>query len=129
MRCIWPDWAYSLGGEVDKRGHPIIHGGGLTNVKPDLLVHVPGQMDQNLLALEIKAGRRVASSEVKRDIEKLMEFRRRAEYAGAWFLVFGESVDQVSKIARRDQALLGGISLLELWFHPKPNSAAQRVNW
>jgi hypothetical protein len=29
LRVKWPHWDYSLGGEVDKRKHPVIHGQGL----------------------------------------------------------------------------------------------------
>ena len=55
LRLAWPNWDYSLGGEVDKRKHPIIHGQDLDNAKPDLLIHVPGTMDRNLVVVEIKA--------------------------------------------------------------------------
>ena len=56
LRLEWPNWDYSLGGEVDKRKqHPVIHGQDLDNAKPDLLIHVPGTMDSNLVGVEIKA--------------------------------------------------------------------------
>jgi hypothetical protein len=48
-------YAYDLGGEVDKRRHPIIRDGCLKNVKPDLIVHVPRDMNHNLAVIEIKA--------------------------------------------------------------------------
>ena len=44
LRARWPHWPYSLGGEVDKSDHTIVRGGPLDNAKPDLLVHIPGQM-------------------------------------------------------------------------------------
>lgn len=34
LRLAWPTWGYSLGGEVDKRNHPVIHGPDLDNAKP-----------------------------------------------------------------------------------------------
>lgn len=39
---------YSLSGEVDKSGHPYIRGNNLDCVKPDFLLHEPGNMDANL---------------------------------------------------------------------------------
>jgi hypothetical protein len=33
----------------------VVRGARLDNVKPDLLVHVPGKMDHNLVVVEIKA--------------------------------------------------------------------------
>lgn len=38
LRVLWPDWKYSLAGEVDKSGHPVIRGGELDKAKPDLLI-------------------------------------------------------------------------------------------
>jgi hypothetical protein len=98
LRQGWPDWPYSLGGEVDKSGHPIIRAGILDAAKPDLLVHVPREMDRNLAVVEIKPIKPVPSQaeerKVKRDIEKLIAFRQRARYAAAFLLVFGEDADR-----------------------------------
>lgn len=58
LRRRWPPWRYSLGGEVDKRRHPIIRDGCLKNVKPDLIVHVPRDMNHNLAVIEIKGASR-----------------------------------------------------------------------
>lgn len=54
LQLAWPNRDYSLRGEVDKRKHPVIHGQDLDNAKRDLLVHVPGTMDRNLVVVEIK---------------------------------------------------------------------------
>lgn len=44
-RCHWFDsFPFSLSGEVDKTGHPLIRGA----PKPDFLVHIPGQMTISL---------------------------------------------------------------------------------
>jgi hypothetical protein len=43
LRRIWPEhWQYTLAGEIDKRGHPIIRGGYLDNSKQDLIVDIAG---------------------------------------------------------------------------------------
>ena len=85
LRSNWPkDWPFSLAGEVDKSGHPLIRGGALDRAKPDLLIHVPGDMNHNLVALEIKASAtysRQRAVEYRRGIKKLMAFRSKAGYA------------------------------------------------
>jgi hypothetical protein len=90
LRSIWPDnWQYSLAGEIDKRGHPIVRGEYLDNSKPDLLVHVPGRMDGNLVVLEIKPLRlNVNPAEqvaFQRDLQKLMAFRAIGYEAAIFF--------------------------------------------
>lgn len=55
MRLRWPkECPYSLCGEVDKAGHPLIRGHGLDHLKPDFLVHDPGDLDENLVVIEVK---------------------------------------------------------------------------
>jgi hypothetical protein len=44
------DFPYKLDGELDKRGHAIISDG----KKPDFVIHVPGEMGQNLVVIEVK---------------------------------------------------------------------------
>lgn len=132
LRSIWPDWPYSLAGEVDKRGHPLIRGGDLDNAKPDLLVHVPGQMEHNLVVLEIKAIRshenHVLPAALATDLRKLIAFRR-AGYAGAVFLAFGGSVELVREIARRFEEVQGSLFDIELWHHEQPGSPALPIQW
>jgi hypothetical protein len=94
-RCHWPgEFRFSLGGEVDKSGHPRIRGNRLDKVKPDFLVHVPGQMDDsNLLVMEVKPGN-VPLTRMAADIAKLHDFRvAPAHYRAAYFLVYGFSLD------------------------------------
>ena len=46
------DFPYKLHGEVDKANHPIIK----DEKKPDFIIHVPGEMKQNLVVIEVKNG-------------------------------------------------------------------------
>lgn len=133
LRCLWPYWPYSLGGEVDKKGHPVVHGADLDSVKPDLLVHVPGDMTKNLVVVEIKAAspkppanERVA---IEKDLKKLAAFCRSAKYKTGFLLVFGENISRIQKHVA--WALSRGVSLdtIELWHHPKPGVMARRVDW
>lgn len=133
LRSMWPKWSYSLAGEVDKSRHPIIRGAGLDRAKPDLLVHVPGEMERNLLAIEIKAARSNPDSTDRRalgrDLRKLLAFRDHAGYAGAALLVFGESVEQVRRLRCADEALARAKECIDLWHHVAPNSPAKQIGW
>lgn len=134
LRSRWPNWRYSLGGEVDKRGHPIIRDGVLKNVKPDLLCHVPGSMDNNLAVIEVKALRLEAYPDEARaigtDLEKLIEFRNMAKgYAAAFLLVFGESVERVLDYGRDSRQAGINIELVELHHHRRVGEPAVTVEW
>ncbi|MEZ5417441.1 MAG: hypothetical protein R2708_08860 [Vicinamibacterales bacterium] len=70
-RMRWRDqWPYSLSGEIDKAGHPIVR----PNTKPDFLVHDPGTM-RNLLALEVKPANTSIKKALK-DLRTLTYLRR-----------------------------------------------------
>jgi len=90
MRCRWAEFPYSLGGEVDKAGHPIFRGGPYRYSKPDFLVHVPGNMRGNLAVVEVKAST-ASPNAIRADIEKLAWFcGEPACYYGAVLLVYGD---------------------------------------
>jgi len=132
FRQTWPDhWPYSLAGEIDKRGHPIVRGGILDNAKPDLLVHVPGQMDRNLAVIEIKPLReqiyRGEGEAFQRDMKKLIAFRE-IGYRGAFLIAFGESVDRIREYAhnlRQSGIELNGIEL----YHRRAGESAIPAEW
>ena len=129
LRSIWPpEWSYSLAGEVDKAGHPIFRGEYLDRAKPDLLVHVPGEMESNLMVLEIKASSTRARSKLERDLRKLIEFCN-VGYEAAAFLVFGDSFAQIQEVAKRDPTIHENLTNIQLWHHPSPNSPAAPVQW
>jgi hypothetical protein len=129
-RCQWTDgFRFSLCGEVDKSGHPVIKG----NWKPDFLVHVPGQM-VNLLVVEVKP----SNADIGRmadDLSKLATFRGYpAKYFAAYFLVYGLSLGEWPSL--RDQlvkATAGSVpfdpSLVSCFIHEKPGARAQVVDW
>jgi hypothetical protein len=130
LRCVWPEWPYSLGGEVDKQGSPIFRDLELDQTKPDLLVHVPGAMDQNLVVVEIKAAGPTSQREaIETDLKKLAAFCAKAEYAAGFLLVFGEQVERIFEHV--GWAVERGASLqdVELWHHSAPGSVARRLPW
>jgi len=105
-RCNWSNqFPFSLSGEVDKQNHPVIR----RKVKPDYLVHIPGQM-ANLLVMEVKPkpkrGIEVAYhaneiTETLEDLDKLTWFRRElseydpdANYFAAFMWFYGLDVQE-----------------------------------
>lgn len=133
LRSRWPDWLYSLGGEVDKSRHPIVRGPDLDRAKPDLLVHVPGDMEHNLVVIEIKpASPEALPSEraaIDRDLRKVAAFRSQVRYAAGILLVFGEAIVRILQHARESRSKGVDLTLIELWHHPRPGCPARRVPW
>lgn len=131
LRLAWPTWGYSLGGEVDKRNHPVIHGPDLDNAKPDLLIHVPGTMEHNLVVVEIKAlSPDPANPEralIHDDLRKLRAFCDRAAYEAGFLLVFGDDVNRIIDHVNAATAQGLNVDRIELWHHRGPGNAAYRV--
>ncbi len=134
LRNLWPESLsdYSLAGEVDKAGHPLIRNNQLDWVKPDLLVHVPGNMENNLVVLELKPlnGERKGFA---KDLRTLTAFRRRASYAQAIHLTYscepghdGEIVSKAHQLQREDPSRIS-LDEIEVWYHPGSGSEALRL--
>jgi len=110
LRAFIPSrsFPYSLSGEIDKQGHPLIRGNHLDNVKPDLAVHVPGDMSRNLCVIEVKpisAG----TKDIANDLRKASEFCRKGGYYSGCFLLYGtrteDSIDSVTARVKTSAAL------------------------
>lgn len=82
------NFPYVLDPELDKSGHPILaeRVGGL---KPDLVLHVPGSMEKNLLVLEVKPAVR-GMEEFRKDLNTLFSFLEGGEYFTAVELLYGD---------------------------------------
>ncbi|EKE83332.1 hypothetical protein [Idiomarina xiamenensis] len=115
MRVHWPkESMYSLCGEIDKGGHPLVRGNGLDNLKPDFLVHVPGTMDENYLVMEVKPGN-CSSKGIAKDIETLNAFVQHANYQRAILLIYGTTLDNLSKRVQNELQRANGE--VEIWTH------------
>jgi len=134
-RCHWPSrFPYSLSGEIDKTGHPIIRGG----PKPDFLVHVPGRM-KNLLAMEVKPPN-AAIDRMVDDLVKLTTFRRslgtaKENYHAGFFWIYGMDNDGWQEFRSR---LLKGVakraddidlSLVSCFVHAQAGCCGYKVDW
>ena len=128
MRCLWGDCPYTLGGEVDKRGHALLSSLGIDGGIPDLLVHGPGRMEDNFAIIEVKASglqRGMVSDElIKADVAKLVEFVTFAGYRHPLFLVFGEFA--LPSIAEKIAAIPRPCPI-ELWLHPQAEQPAYKI--
>lgn len=133
LRLRWPAGSdFSLAGEVDKRGHPLVRGNGLDSIKPDMLVHMPGNMGANYAAIEVKSVLADAAGLAK-DLRTLTAFRRHGEYGRAIFLIYGSPADgpklfERLHVAARMEPSLVQLQLIEVWQHAAPGQAALRVN-
>lgn len=92
LRSGWDDFPFCLGGEIDKSGNPHFRGGPYAGAQPDLLVHVPGNMDDNLAVIEVKSAN-VGLGAIRADLQKLAWFCQNARYFRGIFIVYGESGD------------------------------------
>jgi hypothetical protein len=108
MRTIWERFPYSLGGEIDKSGHALFRGGPYAQAKPDFLVHMPGDMGQNLAVVEVKPATR-SVADLHADINKLSWFcDDPASYYCGILLVFG--LDQeFQRVRERVAAAIGAL--------------------
>jgi len=134
LRCLWGQFPFSLGGEIDKTGNPYFLDGPYARAKPDLLVHVPGNMTRNLACVEVKPfGRPVA--EFISDLQKLTWFCRHANYYRGVFLIYGSNLaDTVSGAALRAKVQRASersnkidMALIHVLHHPAIRQRAGRV--
>ncbi|MFN1621109.1 hypothetical protein [Vibrio rotiferianus] len=129
MRILWDiDSPFRLNGEVDKAAHPILRELGADHVKPDFLVHTPGDMNGNHAIIEVKH-KQASRKGIKKDLESLSLFRLEVGYERAIYLVYGYDLDieywiqKVGTIANSYEKL----AMIELWVHMGAGSPAIHV--
>ena len=129
-----PDWPYTLAGEIDKSGHPLVRGENLDGAKPDLLVHIPGRMDHNLVAIEVKASN-ASVGNIKRDLLKLTSFCEDANYYRSFYLFFGSSVNETEMIIDVCNSIAEECGdsinkdLIDFYFHIDIDKQAVKIKW
>ena len=95
LRFILGDsFPYKLHGEVDKAGHEFIPGA----KKPDFIVHDPGDMENNLVTIEVKHIE-TDVDELENDLRTLRLFLSK-EYYRAILLVYGDNVHDIPETVR-----------------------------
>ena len=132
LRVNWPEEAkHELSGEVDKAGHPLIRGNNLDKLKPDFLVHIPGDMKGNHAIIEVKPIDANPES-IKKDLITLTAFRRHAGYSKAIYLIYGKGeilpiMKTASNLHDIDKKKSIDISLVELWSHSRVGMPAIQI--
>jgi len=126
-----PAFSYSLSGEIDKSGHPLIRNPPLNRRKPDLLLHSPGNMDRNLAAIEVKP---VTAGEkgLAKDLSTLVACLTDADYEYAMLLFYGASSQwrtRLRSVARQNARLRHLLDRVSVYWHSQAHEAAMRVDW
>lgn len=129
LNILGDEFRYKLDGEVDKEGHPFYPK--LGPKKPDLIVHVPRDMDWNLAVIEVKpvtVGKRIG--DLKKDIETLKGFLEDGKYYRAIMLVYGNGQALPDKIISKVKSLIGNYKkrkqILLVW-HRGPGEKPETV--
>lgn len=128
MRLRWPkECAFVLNGEVDKRNHPKLMERGVRGLKPDLLIHRPGDMGGNHTIMEVKSAD-AAWDGCGKDLETLAIFRTKADYERAIYLVYGDDISDglIERIVAADSKM-DLRAPTELWLHHRPGRPAEFV--
>lgn len=79
---------FELNGEIDKSGHPYIRGNDLDKIKPDFLVHYSGDMEWNLVAMEVKPVNATLKG-IAKDLRSLTALVKLGHYYRAIYLIYG----------------------------------------
>ncbi|HBQ6493292.1 methionyl-tRNA formyltransferase-like protein [Klebsiella pneumoniae] len=132
MRCIWPSHnEYILSGEIDKASHYYIKDLVGSFPIPDLLIHIPGTMNNEAI-IEVKTTK-LERNGIEKDITNLSIFLEKAEYKRAIFLIFGEdfSDKKLEKIKSiYSQMSNNGINVqpIEIWLHDQFGNSARKIH-
>lgn len=110
---------YELSGEIDKRGHPVIR-----PCAPDFVVHVPGTMFENLVAIEVKPIN-AGQAGIEKDRNNLEYFVTDAGYRCGVQLVYGGDRDALRRFINvyRDAD-----ERIKLVWHAGPGRPAARID-
>jgi|SRR3989344_1439722 len=135
LRLLLPkDSRYVLSGEVDKSGHPLIRNNSMDNTKPDFLIHSPGNMQNNLLVMEVKPVNAQRNG-IKKDLKTLTAFARWG-YTHAFYLIYGAGDETFEKllslaisIAQKDGGKTIDLGRIRLWYHQRANVSAEITSW
>lgn len=133
LRCLFDELAdefpFSLGGEVDKTGHPLFRDGPYPRAKPDLLVHEPGSMSRNLAVVEVKPAT-PSRADIGHDLGKLESFCDRAQYFRGVFLVYGgagEPDELAGRVRAAADARSTDLARLTCLYHRRAGEPARCV--
>ncbi len=96
-KILGDDYDYMLDGELDKKSHPIFKKKIGAKI-PDFVVHHRGVMEHNLVIIEVKSIRNIENdfSNLEKDIGKILEFIKQAEYHYGIMLIYSNGFDRIN---------------------------------
>jgi len=130
LRLLLGDnFPYKLDGELDKEGHAIISG----KKKPDFVIHVPGEMGQNLVVIEVKTVNvKDKIRELREDIDKLKMFiTSKASYYRAIMLIYGSVNGDLPQNIKQEIESIQNKKIITLWHYKlnkKPKIMIKSIN-
>ena len=109
------DFPYKLDGELDKKSHRIILG----EEKPDFIIHVPGEMEQNLVVMEVKTLVAVKGdiNKLRNDFGKLERFISEAKYYRAIMLIYGNVNGNLPQNIKQEIESIQDKKIITLWHY------------
>jgi len=119
------DFPYKLDGELDKINHPELQSF-IKDKKPDFVVHVPGDMERNLVVIEVKA----ISTRIKRlqdDLKTLQIFLDKAKYYRAIMLIYGNDKSSNIERIKGEFKVFSNDQILLVW-HKEPMEKPQLLD-
>jgi hypothetical protein len=127
-----------IAGEPDKTGNPEAEKNNLALTKPDLIIHLPGEMGRNFIVGEVKPA--VASwKSIVADLCKLAKFtaKEKMNYRCGVFILFGEGKVREKTVLRRLQKAIGHVtgnlkldlSRLECFWHKNASPLVHRYSF
>jgi hypothetical protein len=85
-------------GEYDKSGSSIYKRSASDRVKPDFLIHSPGDVGQNFLAMEVKSSN-AKKRDIKIDIDKLIKLKTCHDFRFCIYLIYGDNALKKGRVA------------------------------
>jgi len=113
------DFPYKLDGELDKVNHPEIHDR-IGPKKPDFIVHVPGDMNRNLVVVEVKPIS-TRNDRFRDDLNTLQLFLSKAKYYRAIMLIYGNDESNSIDRIKEEFRAFSNEKLLLIW-HKEPKA-------
>lgn len=104
MRLLKFDGSVMLHAEIDKRGSPPFED---NPANPDFVFHVPGQMENNTLVMEVKGSLDIDG--VCKDFQTLLDFTEKRAYRKGIFILYRHGFREL-KSQIRDRFITEGLN-------------------
>jgi hypothetical protein len=124
IKVVCKDVHMNIFAEYDKSGSSFYAGTSLSRVKPDFLLHHPGNTKNNHIAMEVKssAARR---SDLQKDIEKLIKLTDDHGFKFGVYLIYGKDAIVKGNIANE---YIENTPKIKIFTHDKAGTKAVALN-